>query len=97
MMHRYFTEQAARLLVGMRVQARVPIIRFGRFKALLIRAGCRGTVTQFAVGPSRDESLVGVHWDDTRPAIPRLDPYPIDWYTEEEYRTLLGALVERAA
>lgn len=35
--------------------------------------------------------------DDPRPSIPRRDAYPVDWYTEDEYRDLLGGVVREAA
>lgn len=99
--HRYFTEQDARDLLGLRVQPRVTVIRIGRpwstKTRLIVEAGYRGTVTQFASGPYPDSHLVGVAWDDRRPLIPRCNRYPIDWYTEDEFRDLLAAMVEKAA
>ncbi|MGH7534625.1 MAG: hypothetical protein ACREMG_03465, partial [Gemmatimonadales bacterium] len=95
---RYFTERDARDLIGRRVQARVTLSRHWlRDLGLWIGSGSLGTVTQLAFGPDRDRFLVGVHWDDPRPAIPRRPNYPIDWYTEDEYRTLLGAALEARA
>lgn len=95
---RYFSEQDARNLIGTRVQARVALSRYWlRDLGLWIDRGGRGTVTQFAYGPGRDEFLVGVHWHDPRPLIPRRAACPIDWYTEDEFRSLLGRPVEKAA
>lgn len=95
---RYFTEHDARNLIGRRVQARVALSRHWlRELKLWIGSGSLGTVTQFAFGPDPNEYLVGVHWDDPRPSIPRLEPHPIDWYIEDEYRTLLDAPVKKAA
>ena len=92
---RYFTEGVARALIGRRVQARVALSRHWlRDLGLWIGSGSRGTVTQFAFGPEPDEFLVGIHWDDPRPSIPRRATYPIDRYTEDEYRALLGVPVE---
>lgn len=108
MSRRYFTEQAARNLLGLRVQPRVAIIRLGlpaSKRRLIISSGARGTVTQFASGPSPDSYLVGVAWDDPssgagagpRPLVPRRNRYPIDWYTEDEFRDLLSAIMDEAA
>lgn len=100
---RYFSEQDARNLIGRRVLARVAIIRrltpflLSSGTRLIVTAGSPGTVTQFAYGASRDEFLAGVAWDDPRPSIPRRPSYPIDWYTEDEFRDLLGVPVEKAA
>ena len=87
---RYFSAEDARALIGLRVQARVAISRHWlRDLGLWIGEGHQGTVTQFAFGPVPGQYLVGVHWDDPRPAIPRLEPCPIDWYTEEEFHALI--------
>lgn len=97
-LRRYFTAEDARLLLGRRVEARVAISRRGlRDLGLWVTAGSQGTVAKLAFGPYPNEYLVGVRWDDPRPMIPRLEPYPIDWYTEDEYRILLGVAVEEAA
>lgn len=90
---RYFSERDARALVGLRVQPRVTTIRIGLPWSkirLVIRSGDRGTVTRFA-WCSHDCFLVGVAWDRPRPGR------PIDWYTEDEFRSLLGVPVEKAA
>lgn len=99
-MRRYFTEYAARDMLGLRVQPRVATIRIGlpaSKRRLIISSGARGTVTQFATGPSPDSYLVGVAWDDPRPLVPRCNRYPIDWYLEDEFRDLLAVPVEEAA
>lgn len=93
---RYFTEQDARDLLGLRVQPRVATIRIGlpgSKRRLIISSGARGTA-QFASGPYPDSYLVGVAWDDPRPLVPRCNRYPIDWYLENEFRDLLEASVE---
>ncbi|MGI8425026.1 MAG: hypothetical protein ACR2M4_00170 [Actinomycetota bacterium] len=97
--HRYFTEPAARLLIGRQVQARVAISRLaqGKMGFLVTMPGSQGVVRQIASGPNPPDYLVGVAWDDPRPAIPRREPYAIDWYTADEYRRLLGSAVEAAA
>jgi len=98
MPRRYFSEEDARNLIGRRVQARVALSRHWlRDLGLWIGSGSQGTVTQFAFGPEPRDFLVGVHWDDPRPSVPRRLAYPIDWYTEDEYRDLLGVPVEQAA
>ena len=100
MSRRYFSEQDARNLMGQRVQPRVAIIRVGLPSSttkLIVTATSRGTVTQFASGPYPNSYLVGVAWDDQRPLVPRRNRYPIDWYTEDEFRGLLGVPVEKAA
>ncbi len=94
---RYFTRQHARLQVGRRVQARVTITRPAlRALGVWVTAGSRGRVVQIASGPGPYDYLVGVRWDDPRPAIPRYAAYPIDWYTEDEFRSLLEAALAKA-
>lgn len=97
--HRYFTEPDARLLIGRHVQARVAISRLaqGKMGFLVIMPGSQGVVRRIAPGPRPADYLVGVEWDDPRPSIPRGEPYAIDWYTEDEYRTLVGVPVDKAA
>lgn len=95
---RYFSGEDARELIGLRVQARVALSRHWlRDLGLWIGAGSQGTVTQLAHGPEPDKYLVGVHWDDPRPSVPRRRACPINWYTEQELRDLLSFLVEKAA
>lgn len=108
---RHFTEEDARNLIGRRVQARVALSRHWlRDLGLWIGSGSLGTVTQFAFGPEPDKFLVGVYWDDPRPSpsapagyspahgrAPKRQRYPIDWYTEDEYRALLGVPAQEAA
>ncbi|MGH8520131.1 MAG: hypothetical protein ACREU9_01535 [Gammaproteobacteria bacterium] len=95
--HRYFTEDAARALIGRRVQARVALSRYWlRDFGLWIGEGHQGAVTHCAFGPEPDKYLVGVHWDDPQPAEPRYGPM-IDWYTEEEFHALIGRAVDARA
>ncbi|MGH9894921.1 MAG: hypothetical protein ACREA0_23655, partial [bacterium] len=69
---RDFSEADARELIGRRVQARVALSRHWlRDLGLWIGEGSLGTVTQFAFGPEPDEFLIGIHWDDPRPTVPR--------------------------
>ncbi|MDQ3565733.1 MAG: hypothetical protein M3436_17015 [Pseudomonadota bacterium] len=87
---RYFTAEDTRLLIGKRVRARTA-------KNFPTNGSAWGTVAYFASGPEPGEYILGVRWDDPRPVIPRSAPYPLDWYTVEEYRDLLGVAVDEAA